>query len=265
MIRADYSGAVRHVNQLVDAVVVGVINSPNPKNNANVGYLPLNVLQDEAGLMLEGHITELLIREKGANDASLPGKKESPGAVQAALVSGLADRGRTLPSELGVYGWKDYAADYLAVSNADAVSTQLMIILLFILSFIGIANTMLMAILERTREIGMLRALGMTDGQLLLSYMLEAGAAGLLGSIAGVIIGCLINIPMVKYGLDFSSITMEAGGDFGYRVASYFRAAWNVPVIIGTGIVATLLSSAMAFFPTRRALKMPVTDSLRFD
>jgi len=40
---------------------------------------------------------------------------------------------------------------------------------------------------------------------------------------------------------------------------------WNVPVIIGSGIVATLISSLMAYFPVRRALKMPITESLRFE
>ncbi|MCL1815757.1 MAG: ABC transporter permease, partial [Treponema sp.] len=71
MIRADYSGAVRHVNQLVDAVVVGVINSPDPLPNGNTAYIPLDVLQDEAGMMLEGAVTELLIREKNAPDFRL--------------------------------------------------------------------------------------------------------------------------------------------------------------------------------------------------
>ncbi|MDR1747648.1 MAG: FtsX-like permease family protein [Spirochaetaceae bacterium] len=277
MVRADYSGTISHVNQLVDAVVVGVINSPNPKTNANIGYIPLDVLQDESGLMLEGAapggaVTELLIRERNAKDTVLPGKSESPEAITAALNAGLAERfprerfpRERLPWELGVYGWRDYAADYLAASSADNVTSQIMIGLLFILSFIGIANTMLMAILERTREIGMLRAQGMTDGQLIMAYMLEAGFVGLIGSAAGILIGCLVNIPMVQYGIDYSGMVEAAGGDFGYRLTSFFRSAWNPPVIAGTGIVATLLSSVMAFFPTRRALRMPITDSLRFE
>jgi ABC-type antimicrobial peptide transport system permease subunit len=70
---------------------------------------------------------------------------------------------------------------------------------------------------------------------------------------------------MVKYGLDFSSMTEFAGGDIGYRVTGVFRSAWNIPVIIGAGIVAVILASCMAFFPTRRALKMPITESLRFE
>jgi ABC-type antimicrobial peptide transport system permease subunit len=40
---------------------------------------------------------------------------------------------------------------------------------------------------------------------------------------------------------------------------------WSVPVIVGSGVAATALSALMAFFPTRRALKISITDSLRFE
>jgi ABC-type antimicrobial peptide transport system permease subunit len=55
------------------------------------------------------------------------------------------------------------------------------------------------------------------------------------------------------------------GGGVGFRVAALFRSMWNVPVIIGSGVIATLLAACMAYFPTRRAVKMPITDSLRFE
>jgi putative ABC transport system permease protein len=256
----DGSGKIRHVNQLIDAVVVGVVNSPNPMTNYNVAYVPMDALQDEAGLMLEGKVTEILVRRAGAKDSELPGKLESPAAIKAAL-----EREGGLPSGLAVHGWLDYAADYIAASNGDKVSTRIMIILLFLLSFIGIANTMLMAILERTKETGMLRALGMTDSELLLVYVIEAGCIGAIGALVGTLLGCLINIPMVAQGIDYSEMAKEAGGDFGYRIAALFRSAWNPPVIALTGIVATLVSAAAAIPPSLRALRMPVTDSLRFE
>lgn len=255
---ADYPGAVRHVNQLIDAVVVGVINSPNPKTNGNLAYIPLDALQDEAGLMLGGRVTELLVRKAGAKDSALPGKDESAAAVRAAL-------GENLPADLGVRGWLDYVQDYIAASRGDNVSSRIMILFLFLLSFIGIANTMLMAILERTKETGMLRALGMTDGQVLLAYVLEAGLVGVIGSLVGIALGCAANVPMVAYGVDYSAMANELGGDFGYRIVAYFRSAWNPPVIALTGVVATLTSGAAAVLPTLRALKMPVTESLRFE
>jgi ABC-type lipoprotein release transport system permease subunit len=261
MIRSDYAGAVRHVNQLISAVVVGVVNSPNPKTNNNTAWIPLDALQDEAGLMLEGRVTELLIRLKNADSARVPGRAEGVEAVKAAL----ADAGYTLPPGLEIFPWRAYVEDYLGASGGDSISTRIMLIVLFVLSFMGIANTMLLAILERTRETGMMRALGMTNGQLILAYMMEAGMVGFFGSFAGIVLGCLVNIPMVKYGLDFTGMTESMGGDIGYRVTGVFRSAWNMPVIAGSGIAATILAACMAYFPTRRALKMPVTESLRFD
>jgi len=258
MLDIDFSGAIRHVNQLIDATVVGVVNSPNPQTNANVAYLPIDALQDEAGMMLGGKVTEILIRASDAKDTVLPRGKETPEAIRATL-------GNALPKELAVRSWKDYVADYFAASNGDNVSSRVMIIFLFVLSFIGIANTMLMAILERTKETGMLRALGMTEGQILLAYVIEAGCIGAIGSLIGIILGCLINIPMVAYGIDYSAMSKEMSGDYGYRVVAFFRSAWNPLVIALSGVVATLLSAVAAILPTLRALKMPVTESLRFE
>jgi ABC-type lipoprotein release transport system permease subunit len=264
----DGSGRIRHVNQLIDAVVVGMINSPDPMTNYNVAYMPMDSLQDEAGLMLQGRVTELLVRRSGADDSKLPGNRgtaaESPEAIRAALERALESQG-ALPPGIAVHGWIDYAADYVAASNGDRISTRIMIIMLFVLSFIGIANTMLMSILERTKETGMLRALGMTDAEVLLAYAIEAGCIGAIGSIVGTALGCLINMPMVAYGIDYSEMAKEAGGDFGYRIAALFRSAWNPPVIALTGVAATLVSAAAAIPPSLRALRMPVTESLRFE
>jgi ABC-type lipoprotein release transport system permease subunit len=262
MIRAGFSGAVRHVNQLVDAVIVGVINSPDPVPNGNVAYIPMDVLQDEAGMMLEGAVTELLIRAKDVPYTQLPGVNESAAAITAALERGL---GEPLPKDLAVFFWLDYMADYLGYEALQTGAPQVLAFLLFLLSFLGISNTILLAILERTKEIGMMRAMGMTDRQMIMAYMLEAGFLGFIGSVLGMILGCLINYPMVRYGLDFSAMADSLGGGIGFRVTTVMRSAWNVPVIFVAGIGATLLASCMAYFPTRRAVRMSITDSLRFE
>ena len=265
MIRAGYAGAIRHVNQLLDVVVAGVINSPAPLPNGNTAYIPLDILQDEAGMMLEGAVTELVIREKNVPDSRLPGQSESTPAITAALERGLSSMGQPMPRELALYVWQDYMADYLGYEALQTGAPQIIAGLLLLLSFLGISNTILLAILERTKEIGMMRAMGMTDSQMILTYMMEAGFLGKIGSILGIILGCVINYPMVKYGLDFSAMGDLMDGGIGFRTTAIFRSAWNVPVIIGAGIVATLLSSFMAYLPTRRAVQKPITDSLRFE
>jgi len=266
MIRADYSGAVAHVNQSLEVKVIGVINSPAPLPNGNTAYIPLDILQDEAGMMLEGAVTELVIREKNAPDSRLPGKSESAAVISAALERGLAKGGSIMPNELVVHTWEEYMQDYLGYEAMENTMPQVVAALLLLLSFLGISNTILLAILERTKETGMMRAMGMTDRQMILVYMLEAGFLGFIGSVLGIILGCIINYPMVKYGIDFSAfVDIMGGSGIGFRTTSSFRSMWNVPVIIGSGIIATVISSCMAFFPTRRALKMPITDSLRFE
>jgi putative ABC transport system permease protein len=267
MIRAGYSGAVRHVNQLLEVKVVGVINSPAPLPNGNTAYIPLDILQDEAGMMLEGAVTELVIREKNAPDSRLPGKSESAAVITDALERGLAKEGIIMvPDKLVVHTWEEYMQDYLGYEAIENTMPQVVASLLLLLSFLGISNTILLAILERTKETGMMRAMGMTDQQLILVYMLEAGFLGFIGSVLGIILGCIINYPMVKYGIDFSAVADVMGsGGVGFRTTSAFRSMWNVPVIIGSGIIATIISSCMAFFPTSRALKMPISESLRFE
>jgi ABC-type lipoprotein release transport system permease subunit len=265
MIRVDFSGAVRHVNQAIDAKVVGLVNSPDPATNYNIAYMPLDVMQDDMGMMLEGHITELLIRDKAMGAADMTSSIETSEAVRTALVSGLAAQGRKLDEELDIFSWMDYAADYLGYEAMESGSTRIFSIVLFFLAFIGISNTMLLAILERTKEIGMMRAMGMTDGQMIFTYMIEAGFLGLTGSVLGIVLGCILNYPMVKYGLDFSEMMEQMGGNMGYRIAGNFRGTWFTGTIVGSGLTATLISMLMAVLPTRRAMKMEITDSLRFE
>jgi ABC-type antimicrobial peptide transport system permease subunit len=262
MIRSGFSGAVRHVNQLFSAVVVGVINSPDPVTNANIAYLPMDVLQGEEGMMLEGRITELLIREKNASEAVLPAENESAVKITSVLEAGLAS---PLPSELQVFSWLDYIEDYAGYESLENGAVTAMSGILFLLSFLVISNTVLLGILERTKEIGMMRALGMTDREMIIVYMLESGFIGFLGAVFGIALGCVLVAPMVKYGMDISAMSDAMGGGVGYRVASRFRAMWNFPIIIGSGMAATIISAIMAYFPVRRALKMPITDSLRFE
>jgi ABC-type lipoprotein release transport system permease subunit len=265
MIRAGFSGAVSHINQAFDVVVTGVINSPAPLPNGNTAFIPLDALQDESGMMLDGVVTELIIREKGVPDDRLPGASESSAVITAALKRGLSSMWLSMPEELGVYVWQDYMADYLDYEAIQIGMPQILAFLLLLLSFLGISNTILLAILERTKEIGMMRAMGMTDKQMIITFMLEAGFLGFIGSVFGIIAGCAVNYPMVKYGIDFTGIGNLMSDGIGFRTMAVFRSMWNIPVIIGSGVVATLLASLVAILPTRRALKMPITNSLRFE
>ncbi len=116
---------------------------------------------------------------------------------------------------------------------------------------VGVMNTMYTAVLERTREIGVMKAIGASRGQILLIFLIESGLMGLVGGIVGVILG-----------LGLSSVA--AAVIRGYFSVDIHAVASPV-LIIGTLLFAFLLGAFAGWMPARRAAKLPVIDALRYE
>jgi len=232
--------------QTLELIVVGVLNSPNPVINKGTAYIPLS-LADEA-LEMEGAVTEITLFFPEWQDPEV--KVES---LRAAL-SGLPG--------ITVESWKELARDFLMIARAKSAGSSILLVLVFIIAAVGISNTMLMAVYERVREIGMMRAMGMTDGSIRVTFLFEAGGIGLIGTLAGVALGVLINWYMVNWGIDFTALMGQM--DIGYRVHSVFRSAWHPQAIVGGFVFGVVAAMVFSLIPSSRALKMQITDALRF-
>ena len=127
---------------------------------------------------------------------------------------------------------------------------------LFVAS-IGIVNTMIMAIYERTREIGILKALGSSNGEILRMFMIEAGLIGLLGGIVGVILG---------WGL---GVILNA------VISNYFKSQ-QVPIdapffvvtpelVIAALAFATFVGVIAGLYPAFRAARLNPLAALRHE
>lgn len=255
----DSNGKLKHVHQLINLSIAGIVNSPNPKTNGYIAYIPLGILQDELGLMLNGHVTEICIRKAGVEDYVLPGEDENPEVIKSKIVD-------VLPDDLTVVSWKEDAKDFLSIATSKSVGNKIIAYVLFLLAFIGITNTVLMSVFERTKEIGMMRALGMKDFQIFKLFTYEAGLIGFIGSSIGIIIGFFVVHLVVKYGIDFTSMMEEANmDDFGYRVNAIFRGAWNIQTFIGCFILGPIITAFAAMGAARRAIKLSIVDCLRFE
>ena len=236
--------------QTIDVEIVGIVKCPNPVVNRSTIFIPLSTA--DLYLQMEGGVTEIAVRfPPRGNDQQMAPK------VSAEIAAALADR---YPG-LEVVPWNVLAKDYVAIASAKQGGSSIILFLVFIIAAVGISNTMLMAIFERTRELGMMRALGMTDAQIRRAFLFEAGGIGFLGSITGITLGCLLNWYMVTYGIDLSFILREM--DVGYRIAGISRSSWNIGVIVISFLSGILMSMLVALMPTRRALGMEITDCLR--
>lgn len=133
------------------------------------------------------------------------------------------------------------------LSIFDAIVFGAALIALLIGAF-SIVNTMTIAVTERTHEIGIRKAIGATDGDILREFLIEAGTIGALGGFAGIALGALV----VTY-LDTRSI---AGGNLELFSLSPRVAA-------GSFALAIVLSIAAGLVPAFAASRLPPTEALR--
>ncbi len=229
--------------QALDLRIKGILRTEDNKIDYAAVVIPLALGQET--LDMGRAVTEIDIKLKD------PARMEEFRNKLAKEVPGLE-----------VATWKELAADVVAIAQAKRGGTSFVLFSVFIVALIGISNTILLAAFERTREIGMMAAMGMRRGQIVRLFVLEGAMIGVLGSITGCVLGILINIPMVKYGIDFGYVMRDLG-DIGYRQTAVMRGVWN-PAMIVTAFVAGIIISAIAsIYPARVAAKLEPTEALR--
>ncbi|MDR2497230.1 MAG: FtsX-like permease family protein [Tannerellaceae bacterium] len=148
----------------------------------------------------------------------------------------------------------------MSLAWTDMMAVIMIGIFLLSLSF-GIINTMLMAVLERTREIGMLRAIGMSRGRVFRMIMAETVLLTLFGSCIGILLGVCIIIPSMSSGIDLTFLMGDLFEDYGFGSVIYPVLNMKMFVQIICLVIATGILSAI--YPARKALALKVLDAVR--
>jgi ABC-type antimicrobial peptide transport system permease subunit len=123
-------------------------------------------------------------------------------------------------------------------------------------SSLGIMNTMVMSILERTREIGIMKAIGGSDGDIRRIFLIEASAIGCLGGLAGVVLGWIVG-----RAINFAAnvYIQQQGGTTGNLFSLPF---WLIAAAIGFSIAVSLMAGS---YPAARAARLNPIAALRHD
>jgi putative ABC transport system permease protein len=153
------------------------------------------------------------------------------------------------------------AAGYLAVRNGKSKSSMIIVLIVLAISAVGIVNTILMSVFSRVREIGVLRAYGMTSRDILRLFTLEGLVLGLAGSLLGVGLGALVNFFLISHGMDMSAYAQSFGS---IPVGGILHGEWNPKTMVIGFIFGVVLSVLAARIPARRAARLKPTDALRF-
>lgn len=228
----------------ISADVVGVVaGDSNIDNQAFVTLKTAQWLVD-----LSGGALEVLVYG-AANDPSVIG----PLGEQ---VAGVVDTGT-----LAVQPWFERDIWVTTVPMVEAIEIVISMTLLFVM-VLAIFNTMTMSVMERTREIGVMRAMGQTRLGAVWLFLVESVVIGLLGGGVGVLLGGLGAFYLEVTGITFNEdLINETAG--AYPMTSTLYADLTPDAVLTALIVGLLTAMLGAFLPALRAASVQPTEAMR--
>jgi ABC-type lipoprotein release transport system permease subunit len=177
-------------------------------------------------------------------------------SVRAAGEAATALAGRPLE----VMDWKGALPEMVASIQMDRNSNNLMLFVIGVILAMGVLNTVLLSVLERIHEFGVMRAVGMKARQVRRLVLLEGLLLGLIAVVAGDLLGLLLTVPLIVWGVDLSAFAGEqvSWGGVAQTAMTYAEIDWERFLVYS--IVAVLLTVLASVYPAWKASRLePVT------
>jgi putative ABC transport system permease protein len=222
--------------------VAGIYNSGNNGFDSRIAYVKYNDLSGIVGFE-PGMAHEIAI--KLADDQMTEPLKQK---LTAAI------------SNQSVQSWKEIMPELGLMTDSSAYMLFIFMTIIFLALSFGIINTMLMAVLDRVREIGMLMAIGMSKTRIFLMITFETILLMLTGSLLGLVLSYGVIEIYKIYGIDLSAFASGLN-DMGFSSMVYpFIETSAYMQIVFMVIITGILSSII---PARKALKLNPSDAIR--
>ena len=164
--------------------------------------------------------------------------------------------------DLSVMSWKEMQPMLLSMRALMEQYSYIMLVVILIAMAFGIVNTMLMAILERIREIGMLMAVGMNRRRIFLMIMLETIFLSVTGAFIGMALAYITISLTSQHGLNFASVA-EGFEAYGYSALVY--PILHTRIYVGLTILVFITALLSSIYPARKALKFKPAEAIRAD
>jgi ABC-type lipoprotein release transport system permease subunit len=163
-------------------------------------------------------------------------------------------------AEYEVTSWRTNFPDLVAAMGSKNQVMNIFSVIIMLIAGIGILNLLLMAIYERTREIGLLGALGLKPRQISLLFILEGILLGLVGVAAGIALGLLINALVRQVGFDLSSLSSATS--YTKLISGRIYPAWGIQNLFARALTVAIISALAAFIPAREAARREPAEAL---
>ena len=228
--------------------IVGKYQSDIQGMNDKLFFLPLG--QAQRILEMPGEVTELLLITSDYHKAAsvLPGLNE--------LFSREDESGKYL-----MQLWnKDYELIELfdfAVKMYNSIYVFIIILACFVL-----VNTLIMIVNERTREIGMMSALGLKSREILYLFTIEGAIIGIIGSALGTVMGGIITRVFSVVGIDYSA-AFEGVDSTVWLMSPIYYTVFSLENLVFCFTLGVVIVTIACIIPARKAAKLEPTEALR--
>jgi putative ABC transport system permease protein len=201
-----------------------------------IAVVPLPLAQKL--LRMDGRVTEIAV---AVNDLS---KVED-------IAAGLRT---ALGPEFEVHTWESLAPERRTIMGIQSGVSNVIAVVFVLLMLLGVANTMLMSVLERTREVGTMMSLGLTRQSVMMLFLLEALALGLMGAAGGLVGSTVLVFALAKHGLHITppSATMAI------EIIPFMTFGFTAVVLLAAVVGAMVFS----FYPALRASRLRPVEAL---
>jgi putative ABC transport system permease protein len=216
----------------IDVEIGGIVRTPNPMVNSGTVFVSLELAQ--VRLNVEDRLTMLSV-----NIASIPEEQVIRG-LKASLQQ------ENLP--FNAYSWQESAQEVIAYSVVEKQAIAALMSIVLLIGMVGIVNNIVLSSLERKSEIGMMKAMGMREWEIVFVFMVEATGIGMLGGLAGCLLGYLGVGWLVNSGLDFTALYGDwlDWSQYGVPILDTIYGVWNYSTfsyVFFLGVFVALLSS----------------------
>ncbi|MBT4711174.1 MAG: ABC transporter permease [Alphaproteobacteria bacterium] len=227
--------------------IVGLIKSGDPIIDQALVMVPLESAQEL--LVMEGRITDLV--------AQVPESELHEIAAELRLV--------LEPEDLALLEWEEINPIIRQMVNLDNGFMYIFIGIVVLIVISGVINTVLVSMLQRTREFGVLMAMGTSTGAIGAVVLIEAIFLGILGTAVGTAGGLALVWWFGRTGIDLSAMMdpelVEIMGEFYLDTTIFAEIDTNHLLITVVGLLAATIVSA--FYPAWRAMKLEPVEAIR--
>lgn len=231
----------------LDLEITGIAKTENPIVNRQTVFIPLSLAQE--ALSLENRVTELAVRIEDRNQLL-----EARDSIESRLA--------TLNKDYEVVSFEEYASDFKELMRMRSRIQALIPLMMVLIATLGIVNTMLMAVVERTHEIGIIKSMGMRNGGVVALILVEATFIGLLGVFIGGLIGSGLSLLAQNTGLDFTRMMEKMEFEFAF-FSPIIYPKFTLGILLGAAVFGLVTTLVAAFYPAWKASRMEPVEALR--